>query len=256
MKKAYEDGWRPALDLMIPFTCLLGASANEEMKQFYLVNANAKSVRTDLAFALLNKRNDTEPDLMESLQEKGREWQVFGQAIVERLAADSSAWKNRIRLPGMPKGDTTIPSASMVTSLKPVLASAIFKRLGQEQQIRVLEGYWAGIGRLLHEAFEHPTEFTIQKGVGVTVMHAVLPEVLEVVRDRGLSPTDPDNYAELLSESLFELVGENQDGVVVEGVMFWAAAPRGAAGSLSSSAGLRVLTARIRSRLPQLELEA
>jgi hypothetical protein len=34
---------------MIPFTCMLGATEDEEMDQFYIVNSKAKSVRTDLA---------------------------------------------------------------------------------------------------------------------------------------------------------------------------------------------------------------
>jgi DGQHR domain-containing protein len=255
LKKAYEDGARKILDLQIPFTCMLGASQKEEMRQFHEVNSNAKSVRTDLAFALLNRRTENEPGLMESLQEKGHDWQVAGQTIVERLAVSSPLWRHRIRLPSMPKGETTIPSASMVTSLKPVLASTVFKRLGGDQQIRVLDAYWAGIRSILREAFDRPTEFTIQKGIGVVVLHAILPEVLEVVRDRGLSPTDPDTYSSLLDDTLMELEGENPDSETVNGLEFWAGLPEGAAGTYSSSAGRRLLIAKLRSRLPQLVLE-
>jgi DGQHR domain-containing protein len=255
LKKAYEDGWRKSLELEIPFTCMVGADEDQEMEQFYVVNSNAKSVRTDLAYALLKKRSESEPGLMESLQEKGREWQVIGQSIVERLAVESSVWRHQIRLPGMAKGDTTIPSASMVASLKPVLASPYFKRLGADQQLRVLEAFWEGIRDVVRDAFDHPTEYSIQKGVGVMVLHSVLPEVLELVRDKGSSPTEPDTYSRLLEESLNGLEGESAEGKLVSGTAFWAAAPKGAAGSYSSSAGLRVLIAKIRSRLPELEFE-
>jgi DGQHR domain-containing protein len=176
--KAVEDGHRQLLDLEIPFTCMVGADENEEMEQFYQVNSNAKAVRTDLAYALLKKRAETEDGLVQALEERGRAWQVSGQGIVERLAVESTVWKNRIRLPGMEKGDTVITSASMVSSLKPVLASPYFSRLKGDQQIRVLEAFWEGIRNVLRDAFDHPTDYSIQKGVGVIVMHTLMPEVI------------------------------------------------------------------------------
>lgn len=250
--KAVEDGYRKLLDLQIPFTCMVGADENEEMEQFYQVNSNAKAVRTDLAYALLKKRAETEDGLVEALEERGRAWQVSGQGIVERLAVESTVWKNRIRLPGMEKGETVITSASMVSSLKPVLASPYFSRLKGDQQIRVIEAFWEGIRKVLRDAFDHPTDYSIQKGVGVIVMHTLMPEVLELVRDRGLSTTDPEAYEAVLEETLTKTSGETADGDVVEGVEFWAAGAEGAAGQYSSSSGRRVLIAKLRNRLPQM----
>jgi DGQHR domain-containing protein len=254
-QKAFDDGWHKAAEFQVPFTCMLGADEDEEMEQFYVVNSNAKAVRTDLAYALLKKRSESEEGLMESLQERGRDWQVSGQAIVERLAVESVVWKQRIRLPGMEKGETIIPSASMVTSLKPVLTSPYFSRLKADQQLRVLEAFWEGIRNLLRDAFDTPSEYAIQKGVGVIVMHALFPEILELVRDKGMAPMEPISFEQVLGGSLNDLVGETSENKTVEGVEFWAAGPRGAAGSYSSSAGRRVLIAKIRSRLPELEVE-
>jgi DGQHR domain-containing protein len=253
-QKAFDDGWHQAAEFQVPFTCMLGADEDEEMEQFYVVNSNAKAVRTDLAYALLKKRSESEVGLMESLQERGRDWQVSGQAIVERLAVESVVWKKRIRLPGMEKGETTIPSASMVTSLKPVLTSPYFSRLKADQQIRVLEAFWEGIRNLLRDAFDSPSEYAIQKGVGVVVMHAVFSEILELVRDKGLAPTDPKSFEQVLGDSLNDLVGETSENKTVEGVDFWATGPRGAAGTYSSSSGQRVLIAKIRSRLPEMDV--
>jgi hypothetical protein len=70
----------------IPFVCMLGANEQEEMEQFYVVNSRAKSVRTDLAFALLRKITDRDPLMMERLDEKGRSWQVAAEKLVEALA--------------------------------------------------------------------------------------------------------------------------------------------------------------------------
>jgi DGQHR domain-containing protein len=254
-ERAVEDGWFVGRDFLIPFTCMLGADEDEEMAQFYIVNSTAKAVRTDLAYALIKKRSETEDGLLEALQERGKDWQVAGQTIVERLAVESPVWRGRIRLPAMEKAGTIIPSASMVSSLKPILGSPFFSRLKAEQQLRVLDAFWEAVRNVLREAFDDPANFSVQKGVGVLVLHTLLPEIIEIVRDRGLSATDPVSFEGLIAEALTGLQGENAVGDVVSGIEFWAAAPRGAAGSYSSSAGRRVLMAKIRALLPQLDVD-
>ncbi len=249
-----EDADRWA-HFQIPFVSLLGAGEDEEMEQFYIVNSTAKSVKTDLALVLLRRRSDKDLAVYEALQERGKAWQVDGQALVERLATESPIWRNRVRLPSMDKGETTIPSASMVTSLKPLLASPYFGALKPDQQLKVLDAYWQGIREALRPAFDIPENFALQKGVGVIVMHMVLPTVLEIVRNRGLLASEPSSYRQVLEQPLSQLQGENGDGDPVSGVEFWALSPKGAAGSYSSSAGRRVLAAKIRQLLPSVEIE-
>jgi DGQHR domain-containing protein len=239
----------------IPFVCLLGANEDQEMEQFYIVNSTAKSVKTDLALLLLRRRADKDVFVYEALQERGREWQVDGQSLVERLATESPIWRNRVRLPSMEKGETTIPSASMVMSLKPLLTSPYFGGLKQDQQLKVLDAYWQGIREVLRSAFDDLKTYAIQKGVGVIVMHLVLPNVLECVRSRGSMPTDSSAYAKVLEDVLPRLQGENAKGEPVSGIEFWASSPIGAAGSYSSSAGRRVLAAKIRQLLPAVSLD-
>jgi len=64
---------------------------------------------------------------MESLVERGRDWQVHATNIVKQLSENSPVWRNRIRFAAMEKGDTVMPSESMVSSLKPALNSPYFK---------------------------------------------------------------------------------------------------------------------------------
>jgi DGQHR domain-containing protein len=247
-----SDRWS---NFQIPFVSFLAADDREEMKQFYVVNSTAKSVKTDLALALLRTLTDEDPDIYMALQERGKQWQVDGQSLVERLESESRIWRNRIRLPGMPKGETTIQSASLVTSLKPLLSSPYFGRLKPDQKMRVLEAYWHGIREVLRPAFDEPEAYTVQKGIGVIVLHAIFPHVLECVRSRGLSTIEPDVYKSIISESLTQLQGENNAGEPVSGVDFWASAPKGAAGTYSSSAGRRLLIAKIQQLLPHIEAD-
>ncbi|MBY5579528.1 DGQHR domain-containing protein [Rhizobium leguminosarum] len=238
----------------IPFTCMLGATEEEEMDQFYTVNSKAKSVRTDLAYELLSQRAQ-DAEVMESLVERGRDWQVTATNIVKELSTSSPVWRNRIRFAAMEKGDTVMPSASMISSLKQVLSSPYFKVLSSDQQVAILDSYWRGIRDILPEAFDEPSDFSIQKGIGVTVLHTLFTPVLEIARSRGASVTEPETYHKILRSAFDRLEGENASGDPVSGLNFWRAAPLGAAGSYSSSAGRRVLIARMQQRLPKITVQ-
>jgi len=253
LKKLIEefdaDRWSK---FQLPFTCMLGATEAEEMDQFYIVNSKAKSVRTDLAYELLYQRAQ-DPEVMESLVERGQDWHA--QAIVKRLNDDSPVWRNRIRFAAMEKGDTIMPSASMVSSLKQVLGSPYFRALAAEQQVKILDAYWRGVRSLLPEAFDEPSDFSIQKGVGVLVMHTVLMQVVEIARSQGLPLSEAETYERVLKHALETLQGDDTSGNPVFGLDFWRAAPLGAAGSYSSSAGRRVLIAKIQMLLPKITVQ-
>jgi DGQHR domain-containing protein len=240
----------------LPFVCMLGADEDEEMDQFYTVNSKAKSVRTDLAYALLKERADRDPAVYSALVERAREWQVDGQVLLEKLAETSPLWKYRIRQPGMEKGETTISSASFVNSLKPLLNdSPLFKRFSLDQRLKVLEAYWQGVRSVAREAFDDPSNYSIQKGVGVIAMHELLPDLIEIIRAKGGSIVEANSYSNILAPALEKLEGDNVSGDIVKGTDFWRAAPDGAAGSYSSSAGRRVLLAKLRQLLPEIQVE-
>lgn len=247
-----SDRWSK---FQLPFVCMLGATEEEEMDQFWIVNSKAKSVRTDLAFELLRQRAHADPEVMQGLIERGQDWQVRAQEIVQRLADESPAWRGRIRFASMEKGDTVMPSASMVTSLKPLLGSPYFRLLTIENQVRVVDAFWRGLRTLMMEAFDNPAEFSLQKGVGVIVLHSALVNILEIVKSKGFSVMEPESYARLLREPLERLQGDDASGNPVSGLDFWRAAPRGAAGSYSSSAGRRVFLSKILQALPKVEVE-
>jgi DGQHR domain-containing protein len=248
-----DEKWQ---EFMIPFVCMLGADEDEEMDQFYIVNSKAKSVRTDLAYALLKERADRNGEVMEALVERGREWQVEGQTLVERIAETSPVWRHRIRFPAMEKGDTTISNTSLVNSLKPLVNDfPLFKRAGVDQRLKILDAYWQGVRACMREAFDEPTAFSIQKGIGVIVMHEILPDVIELVRAKGWSLVDPESYHQILEPMLAALEGDSGLGEPVQGTDFWRASVAGAAGSFSSSAGRRVLIAKARQLLPDITVE-
>ncbi|MCJ7597886.1 MAG: DGQHR domain-containing protein [Methyloceanibacter sp.] len=256
LKLINEDPDGPWRDFLVPFICMVGATEQEEMEQFYVVNSRTKSVRTDLAFALLRKLTDRDPKMLERLEEKGKGWQVDAEKLVESLADSSSVWRGLIRLAAMEKGNTTMPSASMVTSLKPLLSMPLFGRLTFDQQQHVIEAFWSGLREAMRPAFDNPQDYVIQKGVGVMMLHTILVDVLEIARSTGRSILEAATYRDIMQGPMAQLVGEAQDGqgTPVTGIDFWRTAPAGAAGSYSSSAGRRLLTAKIRQLLPRVEV--
>jgi hypothetical protein len=246
-----EEKWS---GYQIPFVCMLGADEIEEMTQFYVVNSTAKSVRTDLALDLLKQRAENDPDLMASLVEKGEDWKVEAQTITEELSK-TRLWKDRIRFPGEPTGETTIGSAGIVGSLKQILATPYFGQVSTQNRLGILEAYWEGIALVLPEVFRDPTEFGLQKSTGVQIMHSLLISILELLRSTGQSVLDAEAYAEALRDALLTLEGDTAEGDVARGAEFWRAGVQGAAGSFSSNAGRRVLLARLRTELPAVEVE-
>ena len=246
------DEWS---DFLIPFVCVLGASELEEMEQFYVVNSTAKSVRTDLAYDLLKQRAENDPEVIPALQERGEKWKVDGQKIVELLETESIVWMSRVRLPGEPKARTMINSSGMVNSLKQILSSPYFDALTTNNQVKILEAYWRGVGEVLPDCFDNPTKYTIQKTTGVITLHTFLLSVIEHVRAAGNSVIERDSYRRVLDRPLTELQGDNREGSPVQGSDFWLAGVHGAAGSFSSNAGRRVLLAKLLNLLPPIEVE-
>jgi DGQHR domain-containing protein len=220
------DRWS---DYQLSFVCLLGAVEYEEMRQFYVVNSTAKAVKTDLALDLLKQQAETDPEFAHHLTEQGLDWKV--------------------------KGETLISNSGMVTAVKPLLGNEFFGRASVENQVKILDAYWQGIRKVLPEAFADPWEYGIQKQTGAVVMNKVLITMIELIRSESKSLLEPENYAGILRVPLSEqLEGDTHNGDIAVGIDFWLAGPNGAAGSYSSGAGQRVLTAKIKALLPQQDV--
>ena len=130
LEKAMNEDQADILNVKIPFVCMIGADESQEMEQFHVVNSNAKSVPTNLALELLRARAEHDPNFAQRVKDGGRKWELDAQGLTQHLATASSTWKNRIRLANSPKGQTTVPSASFVKSLEPLLAQpTLFRRI-------------------------------------------------------------------------------------------------------------------------------
>ena len=246
-------------DFAVPLSITLGLTELEEMAEFYEVNTNAKSVRTDLAWSLLKSRADQDPELAERLELEGQDWITRGLSVVEELESLDGVWGGRIQAPnqkGKRTDHLTIPQAGFVRSLRPLLDMPLMAKAEPAKIAQLLNAYWNGIAKVLPEPFDtanNPKDYAIQKGQGTIALHRLLPQIIEVVRASGKSLADPEAYAEVMKD-LPKLTGEiiTADGPEpVSGADFWLSGPYGAASQFSGDAGRKRLSVHIRMLLPR-----
>lgn len=258
---AWEDLVQKKVDAWgafpIPLSITLGLATTEEMKEFYEVNQNAKSVKTDLAWELLRQMAEEDPALAEMLEIKGQNWQVRGQDVVEEMMNSSGIWSDKIQRANIkktPKDNLTLNSAQFIRSLQPVFAMPTFAKADAATIAVVLDAYWRGIAQVLPDAFIEPKKYVIQKGPGAIAFHRVLPQVLDVLRARGARLGDPDAYADVLKDLpnlSGEIVREDGSHEIVEGADFWLAGPEGVASQWTGDAGRKRLAVRIQAVIPR-----
>ncbi len=252
--KLWSDNNIPPL-YKIPFVGMIGASAAKEMEQFYVVNSTSNKVDTSLAYRLLTNLADTDAAVMKDLIETGTEWKVKGQKLLTDLHTRSNIWKGKIQLAGDKKKGTAIPSTSMITSFEKIFkGSPFFDAIDIPRQAQILDAYWKGIAETIPEAFLNSNKYSIQKGVGVRVIHGVFPDVLERAKMSG-SVFLPDNYANIMKQPLEQLSGDNGHGETVRGHDFWLTGKEGASATYSNSVGIRNLTDKFKRLLPEIKLE-
>ena len=246
--------------LPVPLSITLGLPREDEMREFYEVNTNAKSVKTDLAWELLRQMAANDPQLALLLEETDRNWTVRGVEVVHELLAVSEIWAESIQSPNTrrkPHDRLTVTQTQFVNSLRPVLNMPLLQRAPEATVASVVAAYWAGIAQIFPGLFApdvSPKDYVIQKGAGVTALHRVLPYAIETLRARGQRLGDSKAYAEVMS-GLTELSGEifDDDGTssTMRGSEFWRSGSQGVAGQFSGEAGYKRLASRIQALMPK-----
>ncbi len=253
------DGTFP--DFPVPLSISLGLDDVEEMREFYMVNTNAKSVKTDLAWELLRKMAEDDPELAEELEMSGQDWVIRGIEVSRALQEFDGPWRDCIQLPNekrLRSDRLTIPQSQFVRSLKPVLDMPLLSKADPDKVAQIIDAYWQGIAEVLPEPFDpanSPKDWVLQKGQGAIALHRALPRVIEVVRARGGRLADPDAYAEVM-KPLAGLKGEVTDEetsepYAVSGSDFWLSGPKGVASGYSGDAGRRRLAIMVQALLPR-----
>ena len=232
----------------ISVVIFFGADEDSEMNQFYIVNHNARSVKTDLALELLAERVERDSGLMADLISKKQDWKIQALRLTEKVSNQGN-WYGLIQYANQAKGDTIIRSNSFVSSFRNAYKDTMFKSFDPSARVEIVNAYWAGIRKVLPECFYEPKKYALQKTVGVFVLHQLLPDVLMRVKFNNNTHYNEDAYAYVLQEALLELSGENKLFETVSGHEFWQTGKLGAASAYSSGSGQSLLAERIRQQL-------
>ena len=214
----------------------LGGEFDEEKEAFYFINTTAKSIPTGSKLEL--KLGIEDVPIAES-----------NAVELTRLVADTSkVWKGLIKYPNSKIG--ILPNSSFITSLKHLYQQDWFQPKTLDEQLKVLDAFWNGIKIVLPACFEDPAKYTLQRAVGVTVMHNVMgvPYMKLIQQNRDIY--DANDWAEFLAPLRTHADNDRTvDEKKVEGSEFWLSGSSGAAGRYSSGAGRTNLIAVFKGKL-------
>jgi DGQHR domain-containing protein len=236
-----QDAGGHLADFPLVVTIADGLSQMEEVDQFDLINTTQKKVRTDLARRLKSIQM-LDLDHRLALDQRGRLWEAKGPVIAEKLNSQPGVWFGRILPPNKTKSDQptmAVRETTFVTSLKPILQTPYFIRQSEDHSAQLIGRYWEALHHLWPEAFVNPNASVIQKSPGVYSLHALAPEIFELVRDKG----------EVSEKNIYEVV-KLLEGV--GGSEFWENTNYDGAAQYGSLKGFRILTSTLRQYLPNI----
>jgi DGQHR domain-containing protein len=171
-------------DYPLPVVIVEGIDAYEEMRYFHVINTRHKGVPTDVVDRHLLSMREAEGSAL--IEREGEKNYLRGRAtkLADLLNNDpSSPWKGRIRTPGQSlRPEHLVRQHSMVSALDPVVRDSFVKRLTDEEAGKLLLNYWAAARECWPPVFENPSEYILQKPLGVGALHQIFPDVVEVCR--------------------------------------------------------------------------
>lgn len=157
----------------------------EEAKQFFIINRTQKGVKADLAERFLTELAKQEgPDALSdlpSLITRGIDWIPKATRVADILNAKDGCWKGRIRLPNDTKKNSPfsiISQKAFTDSLESILNNPMYADYNEEEAAEILSRYWEAMKELCPEAFDVPSEYVIQRTMGVAVLNRILTSVI------------------------------------------------------------------------------
>jgi DGQHR domain-containing protein len=242
LRVAVEEN--PALgQYSVPVVITEGLARLDEAVLFFVVNTNQKRVPTDLAQRLIEQQMK-DPDLKMHIVAGGKDWIPKGVKVVDAiLATQGQPWEGKIGIPGTKTEGALTKQVSFVTSLKPLLTS-LYGSVEPEEIAQLVIRYWQAIESVYPEALADPDEYIIQKTVGIFPLHAIAPEIFDMVRT-GHGKITVDALKEVFSE-----LDKNLGKDFVAGSEFWHG-EEGEAAKYGSQKGFRMLADILKEHMPK-----
>ena len=243
-------------EFMMPVTIGLQWSEHYEIEQFHTINTTAKGIEPSLALEKITELFESAEYnhiIEERAEQRGDLWKIHTTQLVNQLNdSPGSVWFSKIKKGNQDKTEKkwTVPLNGFVNSLKPVVHSPLFTHSNQETHLLILDAYWNAILKIYPGCLTEPQKYSLQKSLGVSVMHSIFNDVAEIARKSGEDHLqNPEIFHEILNEPLSDLLGTNGDGEEARSQNFWLSGKSGAAGGFSSGAGKKVLINRLKNNI-------
>ena len=175
-------GQRSLLSVEIPITIMSDTTHYEETKQFFLINNKQKRVDTDLALTLINAMADeANEEEIANLVGNSYRYRIRATRLVVRIAQSTEGpWVGKIEEPNGPRNPAQIASIkSFVDSLRPIISvRSPARSLSDDSLLEIIASVWEGVLGLWQEWRDASQQYTIQRALGLFVIHRVAARFL------------------------------------------------------------------------------
>jgi DGQHR domain-containing protein len=238
-----ETGEKGMRSYPIPTVILDGVERILEAVEFYVLNEEQQRVPTDIAQRLIAQQMG-HPELRDHVEMENKAWIAKGTQVVDDLVkTKDQPWYRNIGIPGEAY-KAVIRQVSFIQSLKPILTDDVYSEEDPDDIAEILVLYWRALKDTWPEAFDDPTEFVIQKTVGLFPLHALLKLLTEHVR-RTEGVITEAGFKRVLAELKDELEDDNMAN-------FWHK-DNGEAGKYAGAKGFKRLEGILKDHLPPLK---
>ena len=233
----------------INVTLFLGASIEEEVYAFYNINHFGKGIKLENRMELnvfLAKQNFNTFDQSNNI--------TLVDNIAERLH-DDEIFNGKIRFANEKIG--IAPKSSLIISIQEIYKDENFAEYSEDGMVELLLAVWRAVQMVYPEIVGKDSiakEWSMQKALGITIIHRLVPiiksqmlreDAPKELKDRRVE-TDPMVWKPYFERMRDGLKDTNDEGQTLNGVEFWRAGSKGAAGKYSSAKGRASLLEMLR----------
>ena len=194
----------------------------QEMKQFQVVNGEAKSVNTALVNMILTQLHLGNEEI-----DPKNIWKVIAVKTIKRLNEDKdSPWFQRVTMPDQKRYKSKewksnpekehhriVGATGFITSLSPVISylesgrwRSEFESVDHNSKVddlyEILISYWSAISTVMNPAFVKGNNYVVQKSPGLFAFHKLLKDIINAVSFTGGSPIHAATYQSMFEKAI------------------------------------------------------
>jgi len=161
----------------------------DELMYFYVVNRRQKVVPMELVYRHLQRmRKEKGEDWLKEAEGTAGLYRARAAEIVDRMNDDPrSPWHGRIRRVTEERRDVHITRDSvLIRVIALMMSNKACSSIPVEDMAGLLIAYWTAISEIYPEAFVEPRDYTLLGPQGITCLHRLFPDILDLCVPLGI----------------------------------------------------------------------